>query len=243
MPVKLFFSIIIPAFNEEGYLPSCLKAVINQSFPKESYEIIVVNNNSTDKTEKLAKKFKAVKVVSESKRGLVMARNKGLSVSKGNIIVNLDADCIVPKNWLEKIEKHFLQTKNLVLLTGPYVPEKGQSNHIDTINNNLSLMFYKIFKKPLGYWGGNVAILKSALKKIGGYNLTNPFHDELTLLHKLDKIGKTIYDPDLNIASSNRRVKGRTWKFILKEVLFLYFINNVYNKVTKKSLSQWETIR
>jgi len=243
MANKPFFSIIIPAYNEEKYLTACLKSVFNQNSPKSQYEVIVVDNASTDKTPQIARKFNKVILVSEPKKGLIRARNKGLDISRGKIIINLDADCIVPKGWLKKIKKKFQNNKNLVLLTGPYLSQKGENNFIDSLSIKMVNFFYKNFNKLIAYWGGNTAVKKSALIRIGGYNLSNPYHDELSLLSKLNKIGKLTFDPALKITSSNRKIKERLFTFLFKEVLVLSFLNNIYNKLTKKHWQQWEIIR
>lgn len=98
-------TVIIPVYNGEETLTSCLNSVLNQTY--KNYEIIVVDNNSTDKTKEiileLVKKSKKIFYVFESKKGRGAARNKGISVSKGEIIVNTDCDCIVPTDWLEEL--------------------------------------------------------------------------------------------------------------------------------------------
>lgn len=242
MKQKVTISVIIPAFNEEKYLGKCLQALENQDFPKNKYEVIVVNNNSTDSTAIIAHQFK-VKVILEKKRGLVMARNAGLRASQGKIIANLDADCIPSQNWLKIISHEFSQNPRLVFLTGPYLPPEGENNRIDYFNIKIFERYYQVFKKVIAYWGGNSAIKKKALLDVGGYNLSNPYHDELAVLNKLKKKGLAKYKRELAVISSNRRIKGRTLKFLIKEVLFLYLINNLYNRLTKKHWDQWETIR
>jgi glycosyltransferase involved in cell wall biosynthesis len=90
-------SVIIPAFNEEKFLGNCLFSLKNQDF--NDFEIIVVDNNSRDKTSKIAKKF-GVKLVSEKNQGAALARNRGAKEAKGEILAFTDADTILPKNWL-----------------------------------------------------------------------------------------------------------------------------------------------
>jgi glycosyltransferase involved in cell wall biosynthesis len=76
-------SVIIPCFNEEAVLANCLEALRAQT--SVPLEVIVVDNNSSDKTALIAKKF-GVKVVQEKQQGLIPARNKGFSVAKGDIL-------------------------------------------------------------------------------------------------------------------------------------------------------------
>ena len=96
----LKISVIVPAYNEEKYIAQCLKSLTDQTF--KDYELIVVNNNSTDDTEKAAKKC-VNKIFLEKKKGYIHAVNRGVKEAKGKIITFCDADSMYPRDWLEKI--------------------------------------------------------------------------------------------------------------------------------------------
>ncbi len=101
-------SIIIPAYNEEKYLPETIKALkksIAYSKTKD-YEIILVDNNSTDKTRKVAMDFK-LKVLDEPKRNISTVRNRGAKEAKFENLVFLDADTIVSTDTISKILEQF----------------------------------------------------------------------------------------------------------------------------------------
>jgi cellulose synthase/poly-beta-1,6-N-acetylglucosamine synthase-like glycosyltransferase len=237
-----FFSVIVPVYNEEKTVSACLEALAVQNFPSDRFETIVVDNNSSDGSVNVIRKFR-VKIIKEKNQGLVMARAAGLKISRGKVIINLDADCLPPPNWLKTYYRCFRQDKSLVLATGPYLPSKGEKNPIDRISNLITRLSYQYLNKVIVYWGGNVAIRKNALIAVGGYNLSNPYHDELSLLSRLARHGKVMFDQKLTVVSSNRRVRGRTLKFLFKEIIVLYLFNNLYNRLTGKHLSPWETIR
>lgn len=94
-----FISIIVPAHNEEKYLSQCLTSLLNQDYPSDKYEIILVNNNSTDGTQKIAESFKIITI--HQKTGPVGAvRNAGAAQAQGTLLAFIDADCVAPKNWL-----------------------------------------------------------------------------------------------------------------------------------------------
>lgn len=241
---SLLFSIIIPAYNEEKLLPRCLKAVFNQNFDNKKFEVIVVDNNSTDKTRKIAEQFKAV-IVSENKQGLIFARNAGLRVAKGKYFINLDSDVKVPANWLLKIDQIIKENNNLGLLTGPYKCVDFE-NETDLLNKLLTFFLIftnKIFGVPFGYYGGNVIMERKSFLKIGGYDLKYST-DQISIIPRLRKIGKKIvFDKNLEVLCSPRRTKGRLIKFIFQDIIYMYLINNLIAKITGRNLGNWENIR
>jgi len=102
---NLKVSVIIPVYNGKKTLKQCLDSVLNQKY--ENYEVIVVDNNSTDNTKKIIKEFekknKKIKYLFEGKKGRGSARNTGEKKAKGEIILMTDSDCIVPKNWIKEM--------------------------------------------------------------------------------------------------------------------------------------------
>jgi len=109
---NLKISVIIPVYNAEKTLKQCLDSVLNQTY--KNYEVIVVDNNSTDKTKDITKEFqqknksKKIKYIFESKIGMGAARNTGEKKAKGEIILMTDSDCIVPKSWVKNMTKPIL---------------------------------------------------------------------------------------------------------------------------------------
>ena len=108
-------SFVVPAYNEEALIGSCLTAIVGEiSLTCCRAEIIVVNNGSTDATQKIASSYPGVKVVDEPQRGLVQARRAGCLVSKGEFIANIDADTILPEGWLRMALAEFARRTDLV---------------------------------------------------------------------------------------------------------------------------------
>lgn len=100
-------SVVIPAYNAEKTLEKCLRSVQAQSY--ENYEVIVVDNGSSDGTRKIiesiGEKDKRIQYIFEPQRGRGIARNRGIEKVCGEIIAMTDADCIVPPFWLEELTK------------------------------------------------------------------------------------------------------------------------------------------
>ena len=124
-----FVSVIIPAFNAEKTVESCIRSLLNQQYPKSRYEIIVIDNGSTDNTLKILQKFRrTIRILNEGKRGSYAARNKGIKHVKGDIIAFTDSDCIADKNWLQSITNAF-QNK-LINLVGGNIKSFRNSSHL-----------------------------------------------------------------------------------------------------------------
>jgi len=98
-------SVVIPAYNEEVLLPSTLNSLKNQDY-QDIYEVIICDNNSTDKTASIAKRFGA-KVVMEKRKGTSYAYDTGMRAASGELILVTNADTLLPYNWISSIVKAY----------------------------------------------------------------------------------------------------------------------------------------
>ncbi len=108
-----FVSVIVPVYNHAEHLKLCLGALDNQTYPKNCYEVIVIDNGSDDleNIKQIVNQYTQTTFTSESKPGSYAARNQGLSIVKGEIIAFTDADCIPNNNWLEKGVENLLKVR------------------------------------------------------------------------------------------------------------------------------------
>jgi len=99
------FSIVVCTYNREDLLVDCLKSLEMQTFNSAQYEVIIVDNNSSDNTQELSRKFVSAnhnyRLIFEPEQGLSHARNRGLSEAKGEYVAFIDDDARAPNNWLE----------------------------------------------------------------------------------------------------------------------------------------------
>ena len=114
------FSIVIPTYNRADQLVSCLDSLLKQSYPLQKCEVIVVDDNSKDETQEVlsrySRKFPNLRVIrNKENKGPYYSRNLGVSLLKGEIVAFTDSDCILPFDWLLKIEKMFQDRKVLCL--------------------------------------------------------------------------------------------------------------------------------
>lgn len=178
------FSVIISAHNEENNLARCLESVVWQSIGNQRYEIIVVNDRSTDATEKIAKDFAAkynnISVINISNTPDGFSPKKyavsvGIKNAKNEIIVFTDADCIVPFEWLETIDKYF--DKNTALVQGitsyEYTPFMNKLffslQSIDFISHGIVSASAIGANIPINSNANNFAFRKIAFEEMGGY--------------------------------------------------------------------------
>lgn len=99
-------SIIVPVHNGEKHIKECIDSLLSIDYPKEHLEIIVVDNNSTDNTASIVKKYPVIYLF-EKKIGSYNARNNGIKNSRGDIVAFTDVDCVVHKNWIKYLVKIF----------------------------------------------------------------------------------------------------------------------------------------
>jgi glycosyltransferase involved in cell wall biosynthesis len=99
-------SVVVPVYNGAQTIGLCLDSLMNLDYPRSQLEIIVVDNNSTDGTAEMIKRY-PVKYLFEPKRNRSRARNKGIKEAQGHLIAFTDADCVVDKGWLRHLVQGF----------------------------------------------------------------------------------------------------------------------------------------
>lgn len=234
-------SVVIPAYNEEEFLAKTLESLKNQDF--REFEIIVVDNNSTDKTAEIAKIFGA-KVIFEPKRGVGPARQRGFLAAKGEIVATTDADTILPKNWLSKIFEEFEKDSKLVAFGGLCHLYSGPI--LVRVLSKIFLVYFggilwKIRTLITGNCyliGSNLAVRKSAFLKIGGFNENLKSQEDGDLAERIKKIGKVKFDPKFLVLTS-----GRRFNFGLLAGFFQYWFNSFLKFIKRERLIKFYPIR
>ena len=229
-----FVSVVIPAYNEEEYLPLCLESISKQDYAGE-YEVIVVDNASTDDTVKVAL-GRSARVVYESKRSPACARQKGVEVATGEIVAFIDADTQAPTHWLSTTVSRFIQKPELVSLSGPYAYfdvnrfARIISYFASFICICLDQLFRRALRKGGALWGSNFAVRRSALLAVGGFDTSIKFYgEEYELSLRLREAGKADIMPSLFVLTSARRIRRlgvvtQYWNWMVDyfSVLFWY---------------------
>jgi glycosyltransferase involved in cell wall biosynthesis len=210
-------SIIVPAFNEEKNICSCLKSLINQDFDQNEYEVILVNNNSTDRTKEIALNYKGIKVVDEPNQGYVHALIRGCKEAQGEIFLFTDTDSLVPQDWVSKYWQAYLD-KNVVVAGGP-----GKFRPI---------IWQTFFLEPILYIGGvmfklsnglNFSIRKKTYLECHGFSPKVNFNADAYLQLKARKLGKSLFLRNNPVITSSRRFcKLNSLVYIAKSITNLF---------------------
>ena len=196
-------SVVVPTYNEEQNIERCLESLADQTVPRETYEVIVVDGNSKDRTRELAEPLADSVFIQKSKR-VGGARNDGAMAASGEVVATTDADCILPRDWVERIGRNFAE-REIVQLYGTVYPIE------DGVRNRLSLVGANTFSR-LGYHtrtiyftlGCNTAFDRDAFIRAGMYRCIDA-GDDLEIAQRMRRIGKVYLDPDLAVGFSMRR--------------------------------------
>lgn len=208
------FSILVPAYNEEQSIASCLNSLVSVAY--DDKEIIVVDDASTDRTVQAVEKFldKGVILVRREKNGgRAAALNTGLKQAMGDVIITTDADTVVPSDWLQRFTSCFEQ-QGVVAVGGAYQAynkDKPLANATSILDQILNGVFRKSLI-PNKLSGVNSAIRRNALLHFGGFNENSWWSEDSELGWKLERTGKVAYDPDNVVNTTYPDTWSDIWK-------------------------------
>ncbi len=210
----LKLSLIIPVYNEERHIKACLDAVASQSVMPD--EVIVVDNNCTDNTIKIAKSYNFVRVITEKKQGRAYARSAGFNSAKHDILGRIDADSVVSENWAETVVNSFNNDNSLYGLTGlaysEVVPYFAKCK-----SKILSRAYYWYVHagfNTITMWGANMALRANAWDKVKDDVILDDkkVHEDQDLSLWMAGLGLKISQNNLMIMTTS----GRTYRYLPK---------------------------
>lgn len=225
-------TVIVCAHNEARLLPACLYSLRAQTRPPD--EILVVNNASTDETGAVARAVPGVRVVDEPAKGLVVARETARLQARTDVLAYVDADCRAPITWLERVEARFARPGAPIAVTGPY-------RFYDWDRSGRALIrFYDVLVAPPTHalihhllnigailYGGNFAVQRTALARIGGFDRRIEFHGEDTNLgRRLTPVGRIDVCGDCWVWTSARRYNAMG-----KRAVFSLYVRNFWSEI------------
>ncbi len=223
-----FVSVIVAARNEEKNIEACLNSFLQQTYSRQQFEVIVVDDGSTDSTSKIVKgiasQTKNVRLVSvphDSEGGgggKPEAIVEGIKKSNGEIILTTDADCIVPKEWIHKIVTYFEPT--VAFVVGPVVEESAPSffsnmQRLELLGLITTAAGLIGIRRPIICNGANIAYRKSAFAAVNGYEGSSSSCDDETLMQRIAhrKIGDIRFatNPDVIVKTKSNNSWRSFW--------------------------------
>lgn len=184
------FSIVIPCYNSEKYIKSCLDSIFSLNYPKKEYEVILVDGGSKDKTLEIIKKYN-IRLVHSKNISISNSRNLGAKQAKGENLVFVDSDCMVEKELLNKAERYFKK----YICCGSFYDPPAKAGWIAK-----TWLYIEGKKKGLVNWlpGCLTFVKRSAFLDVNGFNETLQTGEDFDFCSKLRKKGHQLYnDPGL----------------------------------------------
>jgi glycosyltransferase involved in cell wall biosynthesis len=211
MPAIPFVSVIIPVYNGSKYIERCLDALMSSSY--QSFEIIVVDDCSTDDTVKIAQQ-KGAKVFQLPKQsGTSVARNFGAERAQGNILLFVDSDVIVRRETIALVVDSFLKNPDIVAVFGSYDDDPIEVNFISQYRNLFHHFNHQYSDtEAFTFWAGCGAVRKKVFEEMGGFDqgrYTKPSIEDIELGYRIHKKGyRILLDKDLQVKHLKR------WEFL-----------------------------
>ena len=220
-------SILVPAYNERDFILKTIFSLTNSS-TKRKYEIIVINNNSTDDTEAVVKKT-GVRHLQETVQGITAARNAGLGAARGKYILNADADVIYPPDWIDEMIAP-LERPDVAVSYGrfAFLPDKTTPRWkyyvYECIADTLRFIRRKWGEEAVNVYGFNFGFRKEQGIAVDWFNHPRGAHEDGWMALKLrDKgFGKLhlVHHKKAMVWSLDRRLQndGGLWKGFKKRM-------------------------
>ena len=211
-------SVAVCTYNRADVLPKCLESLADQTADSELFEVLIIDNNSTDDTKKIALDFcenhNNFKYIFEKKQGLSHARNRAIEEARGGYLAYIDDDAIADKEWLKKIGSVIHNNKDIAAFGGPIYPwynkEKPKWFKDEFATHFYGKQHFQLTEQncPFGLSGSNMIFKKELLNKYSGFSAEYgmngdkiAFGEESFLFNKMLKSHENIqYFPDIKIS-------------------------------------------
>lgn len=237
-------SFVVPTLNEQQTVAKTLECLASYS---GEHEIIVSDDNSTDDTVEICQRYAhtVVRYGRPEKQTIAAVRNAGAAVARGDYLVFIDADVVIPDidDFFCSSHARFSSDRRLVALTGHYrvVPESATAadRFVFTMLGLQFLLQNNILR--VGAASGKFQMVAAdAFETVGGFNEKLVASEDMDLFRRLSRVGRTHFARDLTVYHSGRRAKAIGWR----KLLWQWFSNSVSVFFLNRSVStEWKAIR
>ena len=207
--MKKRVSIIIPTYNRKDYLKVCLESIFKQNYPKSQYEIIIIDDGSTDGTRDLVKQFKFknnLRYFYQKNQGPAAARNLGIKKSRGALIAFTDADCFPDKNWLESLIKRYKAEDESIGAIGGSLPNSEPKNILEKYLSLMNKNKQSHQNDPRPYFlTANILFPRKILEKVGYFDEHLFSGEDADICWRISEAGyRLVYEPNAVVFFKNR---------------------------------------
>ena len=219
----MLLSVVMPAHNAAGMLPRTLGALLNSDLPRDKWELIVVDDGSSDDTSLIAARYADTVVTLPGKaHGPAYARNRGFEVSRGSVIVFVQADCVVHTDTLSRFAALFAADKDLGAAFGSYDDHPTASGIMSQYRN---LVHHYVHHQNAGevdiFWAGAGAVRREVFAEIGMYDewhYNRPQIEDIELGARIRKLGRRILlDPAIQVTNLKKWTLAQIIRSDLKD--------------------------
>lgn len=163
-------SVIVPTFNGKDTLNLTIEALLSQSYPKHEYEIIIVDDGSTDGTSDFMREFPKIDYYMQANAGSYSARNLGIGKAKGTILAFTDADCIPDKSWLEQGVKAIVSGRYEILVGRIDFLLSSKISAVEAYDINFHMLQEYYCKILHSGATANILVNRNVIEKIGPFD-------------------------------------------------------------------------
>jgi glycosyltransferase involved in cell wall biosynthesis len=215
-------SIVIPALNEEKFLPNLLESLATQT--NRDFEVVVVDGSSKDKTVEIARSFAPklpkLKVIVSPKASLPLQRNLGAKETTGEWLLFIDADSTLFPHCIERLYEYISRSRPAFFTTWMRPDSDIPGDAMIALLGNLMLQFAYVLHRPMAP-GPLAVIRRDVFDEVGGYNESHAFHEDVEISQRLSKhkIPFSIIPETLYIWSLRRLRKQGTLRVVQQYLL------------------------
>lgn len=184
-------SIIVPAYNCAHTIGPCIESLLCQDYPDNRREIIVVDNNSSDETADIIKRYPVQLAYETNLQSPGAARNRGIDLAKHEILAFIDADCVAEPNWLSNLVQPFSQP-DVGIVGGQIASQEPGPSLVEKFLFKVKSSSASRFNtsEPKGFPTGNVAYRRDALQQAGPFDSAMPWGEDIDLAWRVQVFGK-----------------------------------------------------
>ncbi len=234
-------SVVIPVYNGAETLEGCLRSLAAQSLPRPQYEIIVVNDGSTDESARIATAHGA-RVISQRNMGAPAARNAGIVAANGTWIGFTDSDCVCSRTWLESLLRAAQQMPDAVGAAGKTIGYRSESPAARFVDLMGGLDAIRSLQHPRFPFAptGNVLYRREYLLDVGGFDARYATYDACDLHTRLLRAfrGGFVYEPRAIVMHRHRP----TWRAYWRQQFF-YGVGYAQFILAHRREIEWSALR